>query len=165
MAEENINTNNGAEQTGADTTPAQDTAPVQTDSTNSGFKPIQTQEALDAIIKVRLERKEKSVREEFKGYVKPEDYQARLDELTEVKFKLTEIENRSKKTGIAQEFGLPEEMADRLNGNNEKEWRADAEKLSHLFKTPYPRRSTVNTEESGKDADLRSLLNNLRGGN
>ncbi len=111
MAEENINTTNSANQTGADTTPAQDSAPAQAYSNTSGFKPIQTQEALDAIIKGHLERKEKSVREEFKGYVKPEDYQARLDELTEAKSKLSEIENRSKKTGIAQAFGLLYEMA------------------------------------------------------
>jgi hypothetical protein len=150
----------------------------------SEFKTIETQEELDNIIKDRLSRNTKTVTAEvtkqFEGYISP-DEQAKLTkkmddlkaELTkkdntiaDLKAKNTAYETASVKTKIAREYGIPEELADRLSGTNEEEYKADAEALSKYVsashtKDPAP---SFDGESGGRntvDAALGSLLDGL----
>lgn len=153
MAEE-VNTNTNIEQERA--------SQPETEKDTGGFKPIESQDALDAIIKDRLDRKEASVRKEYEGYIKPDDYQTKLDALKEAQKKIRDYETSSAKKGIAEEFGLPAELADRIAGKDEKEWRKDAESLSHLFKSAYPGKSTLNVDKT-ENGGLNEMLRQLRG--
>ena len=115
------------------------------------FKAIETQEALDAIIKNRLERNTKSVTEsvtaevakKYEGYISPDDAKKSADQIAALTEKLKESETKiadltaknsayeisSAKLKIAQETGLPIELAERLSGTTEEELRKDAETL------------------------------------
>lgn len=44
-----------------------------------GFKPIETQEELDNIIKDRLKRERESTQKRYEGWISPEDHQKALD--------------------------------------------------------------------------------------
>ena len=124
----------------------------------SDFKPIETQEQLDSIIKDRVARAEKSatekVEEKYKGYISPDDFAARTKELNEkntelgnslknaeeerdkAKNDLTGLESKVKayetasvKSRIAHELGIPYELANKLSGETEDEIRKDAEAM------------------------------------
>jgi uncharacterized coiled-coil DUF342 family protein len=144
----------------------------------SDFKPIETQEALDEIIKSRLERAKESVRKEYADYddlktkasnydTKVGEYEAKIKELSDsiatsnkelgdYKAKFAQYETDSAKRKIAAEYKLPEQMAARLNGADEDAWRKDAESLAKLFKQPYP---SMDTHEPLPDKSTESLLN------
>lgn len=128
------------------------------ESKETGFKPIETQEALNAIIKDRIDRAKKSVHEQFAGYdeykAKAEKYDSELakfnktlsgkeTELKELRTKVQQYETDSVKKGIADEYGLKPGMEKFLTGSDEKAWRSAAEELSAYTKTPYPRPSTT----------------------
>ena len=124
------------------------------------FKTIETQEALDAIIKNRLERNTKSVTDsvtaeitkKFEGYISPDDAKKSADQIAALTEKLRESETKiaeltaknsayeisSVKMKIAQETGLPIELADRLSGNTEEELRKDAETLAKFTAPQHP---------------------------
>lgn len=122
----------------------------------SEFKVIETQEQFDEAIKARLERDRKSYAKQFeedlkaKGWKSPEDIEALTENLnaeigtlkdaaakTEQMLaeKDTQIAEGEKyrsdlaKTRIAIGMGLPLDMAERINGTNEDEWKADAQKI------------------------------------
>ena len=123
------------------------------------FKAIETQEALDAIIKGRLERNTRSVTDsvtaeitkKFEGYISPDDAKKSADQITALTEKLKESETRiaeltaknsayeisSVKMRIAQESGLPIELAERLSGSTEEELKKDAETLAKLVKPQH----------------------------
>ena len=133
------------------------------------FKAIETQEALDAIIKNRLERNTKSVTDsvtaeitkKFEGYVSPDDAKKSADQITALTEKLRESETKiaeltaknsayeisSVKMKIAQETGLPIELAERLSGNTEEELRKDAELLAK-FAAPQHQQHRFSSERS-----------------
>ena len=122
----------------------------------SEFKVIETQEQFDEAIKARLERDRKSYAKQFeeemkaKGWKSPEDIEMLTKDLnTEIATlkdaaakteqmiadKDTQIAEGEKyrsdlaKTRIAIGMGLPLDMAERINGTNETEWKADAQKI------------------------------------
>lgn len=120
------------------------------------FKPIETQEQLDEIIKKRVAQAERnteqSLQEENKKLREQnEEFAKQISTLTEQAKTQTEkleasditikdlaakaqsYETASAKTRIALEAGLKYEYADRLQGNNEEEWRADAQVLAKDF--------------------------------
>ncbi len=119
------------------------------------FKAIETQEALDAIIKSRLERNTRSVTEEvtkkFEGYLSPDDVKKHTDQIEALNAKLKESETKiadltaknsayeaaSVKAKIAQEAGLPLELASRLSGSTEEELKKDAQALAELVKPKH----------------------------
>ena len=123
------------------------------------FKAIETQEALDAIIRNRLERNTKSVTEsvtaeitkKYEGYLSPDDAKKSADQISALTEKLKESETKiaeltaknsayeiaSVKTKIAQEAGLPIELAERLSGSTEEELKKDAETLAKLVKPQH----------------------------
>ena len=129
------------------------------------FKVIETQEAFDAAIKGRLERNTKSVTEEvtkkFEGWISPEDAKKTTEQIAalnkeleagkatiaELTAKNTAYEISSVKMKIAREFGLPDEMAERLAGSSEEEFKKDAENLSKLFAKPAHQPQPKSTEE------------------
>ncbi len=154
----------------------------------SEFKTIETQEELDAIIKDRLARNTKTVTAEvtkqYEGYISPDDAakskKALEDKITELKAQITEkdtsiadltakntaYETTAVKVKIAREEGLPYELADRLSGTNEEEFRADAKALSKLITPQEPPAPMFNGESgksnpTGTDGALLSVLNEL----
>ena len=114
----------------------------------SEFKPIETQEAFDAAIKDRIERAKKSaadeVRKQFEGWVSPDDYKKSADEITGLRTQVADLTAKNTAAGldalrtrIAHETGLPFELAGRLQGEDEKAIRADAEAIAK-FAAPQP---------------------------
>ena len=130
----------------------------------SDFKPIESQEQFDAMVKDRLERAERSFiekygnSEELKTQLEAKDGQIaelskQLEEVNKnfesskaqvegLNAKVLQYETDSVKTRVAHEVGIPYEMASRLNGDNEEAIRADAKALAKMMKasttTPPP---------------------------
>lgn len=136
----------------------------------SEFKPIETQEALDAIIKERLERQKKSVTEEVKkqyeGWISPEDMKKSTEQIETLTGKLSESEKKiaelttknsayeisSVKMKVAHETGIPYELAERLSGANEEEIRKDAETLAKFAAPATPTPSFSGEQAVGTNA-------------
>ena len=126
---------------------------------NEEFTPITSQEALDAVLKDRLNRqKEKHVRELSEMAEKYKDYDVLRTQNDEYSQQITALnsaleESKQKvagydsqiaerdarisayevsimKSNIAATYGLAPELAQRLSGNTEEELKEDAEKLS-----------------------------------
>lgn len=120
------------------------------------FKPIETQEQFDAMIKGRLEQAERSFIEKYgnseelktqletsagqiaeltkqleEANKKIESSRAEMDGLNA---KVLKYETDSVKTRVAHEEGLPYEMAARLAGDNEEAIRTDAKELAKMMK-------------------------------
>jgi len=150
----------------------------------SEFKTIETQEELDAIIKERLSRADKT-------------HEARIAEL-ETRNKELEAENVAFKTtieetsessknweqekadyqkqidtyktaqlkqSIALKAGLPLDLADRLTGDDEETLKADAERFSGFIKPQTPPAPLKDVEPNlgdGKDGAYRKLVEGLQ---
>ena len=124
----------------------------------SDFTKIETQEALDAIIKERLNRAEEKWQKQYEGYTSTEDvaklkadYEKQISDLNtsyaekdktyadfdkikaELEAKVATYETNSVKMRVAHETGLPYEMVERLKGSNEEEIKKDAESLVKLI--------------------------------
>lgn len=130
----------------------------------SEFKPITTQEEFDAAIKGRLSRE----KDKYGDY---DQLKTRVAELEEenVGLKSTiEANNQSKedadrqledlqnqiagyemanlRTRVALQHGLPYDLADRLQGNDEESFKADAERLAGYIKKSQPVAPIRNSE-------------------
>lgn len=151
----------------------------------SEFKVIETQEQFDEAIKSRLERDRKSYAKQFeedlkaKGWKSPEEIEALTKDLnaeigtlkdaaakTEqmIAEKDTQIAESEKyrsdlaKTRIAIGMGLPLDMAERINGTNEDEWKADAQKILdgyQAFAKNQNRPSPIGNPENNSGAATR----------
>ncbi len=120
----------------------------------SEFKPIETQEQLDEVLRDRLSRAEKKYSEQYSGYLSPDDVTERTkeleDKITELSNSLNgandkatkdaqtiadlearnkEYETASVKSRIAYEVGIPHELANKLSGETEEDIRKDAEAM------------------------------------
>lgn len=149
-----------------------------------GFKPIETQEELDNIIKDRLKRERETTQKRYEGWLSPEDHQKAItdankafddykkahesDEQTiaDLTAKTKKYETASLKSRIAHEVGLSYEWIDRINGEDEKSIREDAESIKKLVgsgSAPLPTKNPEAGEsfDSGKNA-LKSVLNGLK---
>lgn len=145
------------------------------------FKVIETQEALDAVIKDRIDRAKKSAADEtakkYEGWISPDDAKKHTDQITALTDKLKESETKiadltaknsayeiaSVKTKIAHEVGLPYELADRLSGTTEEEIRKDADALSKFAMHPQatPSFSAETPPGANTDAAYRALAHDL----
>lgn len=155
------------------------------------FHVIETQEQLNDVIKDRLNRAaEKHQRElnelsaKYADYddikAKAEGYEKKISELdAELKngaakiadyekaikerdAKIAEQATEALKTGIAREFGLPDEIAARLSGISEEEIRKDAETLSTVFRTNTLKAPLFNRErENTGNAAYKTMLSDL----
>jgi hypothetical protein len=154
------------------------------ENNQEGFKPIETQEELDNIIKDRLKRERETTQKRYEGWVSPEDHQKAItdankafddykkahesDEQTiaDLTAKTKKYETASLKSRIAHEVGLSYEWIDRINGEDEKSIREDAESIKKLVgsgSAPLPTKNPEAGEsyDSGKNA-LKSVLNGLK---
>lgn len=152
--------------------------------TGEGFKPIETQEELDSIIKERLKRERESTQKKFDGWVSPEAHQQAIDDankafdeykkahesdeqtIADLTAKNKSYETASLKSRIAHEVGLSYDWISRISGDDEESIRKDAESLKKLVGSGQPI-STKSTEPSGNKADsttagLRSVLNGIK---
>lgn len=148
------------------------------------FTPIETQEDLDRVISDRLKRAQEKykdylspdqvaekykeylspeqVEEKYKGYLSPEDA-AKKDA------QIKKYETDSAKTRIARAAGLPEELADRLSGEDEDSLKKDAESLAKIFGSRGGRKTPPLKEEDGDGAEgtrraaYKAMLSNLKG--
>ena len=149
------------------------------------FKPIETQEELDGIIKDRLARNTKSVTDEvtkkFEVYMSPDDYSKKEKEYTdrinvltsqntekdnsiaELTAKNKAYETASVKAKIAHEKGIPFELAGKLAGETEEDIRADADVLAKFITQQKPDQPMRSTEGNagGKDSALSATLDKL----
>lgn len=137
----------------------------------SEFTPINTQEEFDAAIGERLKRERKNVAAQYADYEdlkqKVTGYETQIGDLTKERDALQQQvkghETNSVKMRIAHETGIPYEMAMRLNGETEKDIRADAEAMAKFIHKPKPE-PMRSTEPAGVDdnrAALKKMLPNL----
>lgn len=155
----------------------------------SEFTPITTQEELDAVIGERLKRERDTVtkryEEKYAGYVSGSDHEAALADLQKqvddaakkqsenqalidgLNAKVCGYEIASVKTRIAQEFGLPNELAERLAGDDEDAIRKDAETLAKIVgaqhkKFPPTAKTEPDKELDDKKAAYYELLQSMK---
>lgn len=147
------------------------------------FKPIETQEELDRIIKDRLDRQKEVILKNYENY---DSLKAQVGELTkslndanatieskkdlektieELTGKVKTHELNSLKMKYALENGIPYNLASRISGDSEETIKADAENLSNFFKLqtpPPPLKTTEKTVDSKVEA-YKNLLNGIKG--
>lgn len=146
------------------------------------FKPITSQEELDAVIGERLKRQKESLESKFNEELSGKDeayntLKSRIDELESDLTKANEDVNKYKsdaegyntqifnltkevegnklsmlKTSIALEYGLPHSIANRLVGNDEDSIRNDAKELSSLIPS-QPATSPLKDTETSVNSD------------
>lgn len=145
------------------------------------FKAIETQEALDAIIRERLERQKKTVTDEvtkqYEGWISPADAKKSADQIAALTAQIGERDTKiadltaknsayeisSVKMKVAHEVGLPYELAERLSGTTEEEIRKDADALAKFAVHPQatPSFSSETPVGSTTDAAYRALAHDL----
>lgn len=134
------------------------------------FTPIETQEQLDALIKERLQRDREAQAKKYEGWISPERlkeitdaHEAELKKLTDavaaseqtIAAKDKEIAESAHyrtdlaKTKIALAAGLRIDHADRLRGETEEEWKADAEVLAKDFAATQSHTAPLRNPEAG----------------
>ena len=151
-------------------------------NTMAEFEAITTQEAFDNAIKARLDRNTDTVKKQFEGYISPDDFKAKTADLnskiTDLTGKLAEkdtaiadltaknkaYETSSVKMRIADENGIPYELANKLSGDTEEDIKKDAETLAKFIgkKQPAPLGSTEHDHADSKNAAYKSLLASLK---
>ena len=153
------------------------------EQTQDGFKPIETQEELDNIIKDRLKRERESAQKRYEGWISPEDHQKALDDankafddfkkahegdeatIADLTAKNKAYETASLKSRIAHEVGLSYEWISRISGDDEESIRSDAESLKKLVgsgHTPLPTKSTETAVPDAHTASLKTVLNGIK---
>lgn len=134
----------------------------------SEFKPINTQEEFDAAIKDRLERE----RGKYADYetLKTQvgtlttERDTAVQQLTDANAKIKTYETNSVKMRIAQEKGLPAEMALRLTGETEEDISKDADSMVQIFKATKGAAPLFDNSAGvgdNNDAALKQMLQNL----
>ena len=154
------------------------------ETTNEGFKPIETQEELNAIIKDRLKRERESTEKRFEGWVSPEDHAKAIEDankafddykkvhesdeqtIKELTAKNKEYETATLKSRIAHEVGLSFEWISRISGDDEQSIRSDAESLKKLVgsgnNVPIPTKSTETETPNAHNVSVKSVLNGIK---
>ena len=165
------------------------------------FKVIETQEDFDKAIQKRLARAEREAADKYSDYLAPdqvdrlknefeeklkkaeEDLKAANEKIAghdqivaDLTTRATTAENKLLKGRIANDAGIPLELAGRLVGNNEEELKKDAEALASYLvpKSAPPLRTTdpagaLTGTQATVNADMASMLSQinsrLSGGN
>lgn len=160
----------------------------------SEFKVIETQEQFDAAISERLRRDREAQAKKYEGWTSPEDLQKMTEDfnkrikaledaaaateqtIAEKDAKIAEgaqYRTDLEKTRIALAAGLKIDYADRLRGETEDEWRADAEALAKDFASAHytpplgsgePTISNTNPSEVAKKKFESWFNENINGG-
>lgn len=155
----------------------------------SEFKVIETQEQFDAAISERLKRDREAQAKKYESWISPEDLEKKTEDLNKkikaledaaaeteqtIAEKDAEIAKGAQyrtdlaKTRIALAAGLKIEYADRLRGENEEDWKSDAEVLAKDFAASHynPPLGSGEPTDTGKDdtkAALKATLAGLKG--
>lgn len=150
------------------------------------FKPIETQEELNNIIKDRLQRERQSTEKRFEGWISPEEHAKAIaeanksfddykkahegDEATikDLTAKNKAYETASLKSRIAHEVGLSYEWIGRISGEDEKSIRADAESLKKLVgagQTVVLPTKNPEANENVSDNKYKAVLNGINKNN
>jgi hypothetical protein len=149
------------------------------------FKVIETQEEFDERIKERIERAERKVREEFKGWISPDEakkiaeqnaskieslnsahskelekYAGYDEKFTAQANRIKELETNALKTKVANERHLPLDAVEFLHGDSEEAIVASADKLAKLS-APQFSGITRNTETGNDSSAWRELVRDL----
>ena len=149
-----------------------------------GFKPIESQEELDNIIKDRLKRERESTQKKYEGWISPDDHQKAIDEankalddykkahegdeqtIADLTARNKAYETASLKSRVAHEVGLSYEWIGRISGDDEESIRKDAESLKKLVGNgaqPIPTKNTESGENiDSATASLKSVLNGIK---
>ena len=149
---------------------------------SEGFKPIETQEELNAIIQKRVDQAKRSAEQELGSkYADYEDLKqkaAQVDSLTSEletqKQRIAELEPYetkchsyeidSVKTRVAMEEGLPYAFAARLTGEDEETIRSDAKEMAKLIgnqNAPLGGSEPIATTKDAKDKAYLQLAREL----
>lgn len=146
-----------------------------------GF-PINTQEEFDEMIKDRLDRNTNTVTAEvskkFEGYLSPDEVQTLQSQITTLTEQIengkTQIatlteqnknyENNSVKMRVANEVGLPFELANKLSGQTEEDIRNDALAMAKFVQKTgaTPMFSSEQSESDKNEQALRDMLKKLK---
>ena len=148
------------------------------------FKPIETQEQLEEVLKERLKRERETVKKEYEGYLSPqqaeEKYKGYLspeavtekykeyvspEDAAKLNARIKGYETDSVKTRIAHETGLSYDAVQFLRGEDEDSIRKSAESLKGLMGTSgtAPLASTETNVPSSTEMALRNTLKGLKG--
>lgn len=150
----------------------------------SEFKPITTQEEFDAAIKARLSREKEKYADydQLKSRVEELEKenvglqstieasnQSKADadkQLEDLQKQITGYETASMRTRVALQYGLPYDLADRLQGTDEESFKADAERLAGFMKpaskvAPVKSTEPIVPKEDAKRTMYRNLVQNL----
>lgn len=146
----------------------------------SEFKPITTQEEFDAAIKERLSREKAkySDYDQLKSRVTEleteniglkstieANNQSKADadkQLEEMQNQISNYETDSLRTRVALQYGLPYDLADRLQGTDEDSFKADAERLAGYMKRAQPVAPVRETEPQVGDSKTMQMKSMLR---
>jgi hypothetical protein len=147
------------------------------------FKVIETQEQLDTIIKARLDREKSkyadydSLAEKIKNLetenlnlkdtisAKEESESTNLNKIAELEKSVSGWEAKALKQQVAIKYGLPFDLADRLQGDSEESLNEDAERLASLVNVKNYTQPLADTEPAtggGVDAAWRDVVKNLQ---
>lgn len=145
----------------------------------SEFKKIETQEELDKIISERLSRQKEKILKDYSDYETVrnenvslkkslEDLKSSNKDFEDFKEKFSKLENENKdlklkslKLKIASEYGIPLNLAERLNGFDENSLKEDALSLSDFFKQDFVA-PLKEQEKKGDNDPYKNLLDNLK---
>ena len=156
------------------------------------FKVIETQEDFDKAIQKRLARADREMQEKYREYLAPDkveelkqEYEKKVQKAEEelkaanekiashdqvvadLTTRATTAENKLLKGRIANDAGIPLELASRLVGNNEEELKKDAESLASYLtpKSAPPLRTTDPAGGTGAqakiNADMATMLSQI----
>lgn len=147
------------------------------------FKVIETQEQLDTIIKARLDREKSkyadydSLAEKIKNLEtentnlkqtiadKETSESTNLNRIAELEKSVSGWETKALKQQVAIKYGLPFDLADRLQGDSEESLNEDAERLASLVNVKNYTQPLADTEPNvtgGVDAAWRDVVKNLQ---
>lgn len=118
------------------------------------FAPIETQEALDAL----LQEREDTVRDEYKDY---EELKKTAETQAATIKKYQSVEMRRK---VAKEVGLPDSLAGRISGEDEKSMLEDAKELLASLPTQKRHAPPMRNPDAKptKEDKVRKLLGDLK---
>nr|DAL96331.1 MAG TPA: major capsid protein [Caudoviricetes sp.] len=149
------------------------------------FKPIETQEELNDIIKERLARQKESFDKDLADLEQLKTrnseletevgtLQATIEEnqnatsqhnqtISELNNKIAGYETANLRTKIALKNGLPFDLADRLVGEDEDSLTADAERLAKFMKPKFtPPAKSTEPRQTGNDDPMKEMIQSMR---
>lgn len=155
----------------------------------SDFKPIETQEQFDEMVKDRVERAKKSAAKEYESQLAELEKRAntandQAETIEQLRAKIKEAETGKTETEKAMaelsaqvtaeklaavklraaiDAGLPVEFAERLAGDDEESIKADAEAIKKMVGRSHvaPLAGTENPPENETDSALRNMTREL----